>query len=96
MKTVTDTLKETEKMFIELEQRQMAFEEHLRNQDWDFHMQIVRMLVGHHPILVPLTKVSIVCINTVTHPNHKGIMNPVNISEAYMHGWNVNSMIAHD
>ena len=41
MKTVTDTLKETEKMFVELEERQMAFEERLRNQDRVFQMQIV-------------------------------------------------------
>ena len=86
MKTITDTSKGTEKMFKELEERQMAFEEDLRNQDPDFHMQIVQMLVGHHPMLVPLTKVSIVYISTVTHPNHKGIMNPVNISEAYTQG----------
>ena len=40
-------------MFVELEERQMTFEECLRNQDCEFHMQTVRLLVGCHPYVGP-------------------------------------------
>ena len=40
-------------MFVELEERQMTFEECLRNHDHEFHMQTVQLLVGCHPYVGP-------------------------------------------
>ena len=49
MKTVTDGFKETEKMMLGLEERQMAFEERMRKQDREFQMEMMKMLVSRLP-----------------------------------------------
>lgn len=47
MKTVTDGLKESEKMFLEMEDRQMKFEERMREKDREFQMEMTRMMAGY-------------------------------------------------
>ena len=49
MKTVTDGLKESEKMFLEMEERQMNFEERMRRQDQEFQMQMMKMMMSCLP-----------------------------------------------
>ena len=48
LKTVTDGFKETE-MMIELEEKQMKFEERMRKQDREFQMEMMKMIVSRLP-----------------------------------------------
>jgi len=45
MKTVTDGMKESEKMFLEMEERQMEFQERMRQKDQEFHMRMMQMMM---------------------------------------------------
>ena len=58
LKTVTDGFKETDKMMVELEEKQMKFEERMRKQYREFQMEMKMIAICHHPI-----KVSIPCTN---------------------------------
>ena len=49
MKTVTDGFKDTEKMMVQLEEKQMEFEERMRKQDREFQMEMMRMIVSRLP-----------------------------------------------
>ena len=49
MKTVTDGFKDTEKMMMQLEEKQMEFEERMRKQDREFQMEMMKMIVGRLP-----------------------------------------------
>lgn len=44
MKIVTNGFKETEKIIVELEERQMEFKERIRKQDCEFQMEMMKML----------------------------------------------------
>jgi len=50
MKTVTEGIKKSEKMFIELEEKQMLFEERMRQKNCEFHMEMMKIFVAiyHH------------------------------------------------
>jgi len=43
MKTVTEGIKELEKMLVELKEKQMQFEERIRQKDREFHVEMMRM-----------------------------------------------------
>lgn len=50
MKNVTEGLKESDKMYQELEEKRMKFEEQQRREERDFPLQMMRILVGStHP-----------------------------------------------
>ena len=49
MKTVTEGIKESEKMLVELEEKQMLFEERMRQKDREFHMEVMKMFVERLP-----------------------------------------------
>ena len=51
MKTVTEELKESDKMFVELEEKRMKFEEQQRREERQFQLRMMQMLVGssHRP-----------------------------------------------
>ena len=49
MKTVTDGLKESEKMYVELEEKHMEFEERMKQKDQEFQKKMMKMLVSHLP-----------------------------------------------
>ena len=46
MKTVTEEFKESEKMLLELEEKQMLFERRIRQKDREFHMKMMKMFAG--------------------------------------------------
>ena len=46
MKSVTDGLRESDKMFLELEEKRMKFEEQQRREERQFQLQMMQMLVG--------------------------------------------------
>ena len=45
MKRVTDGLKESEKMYVELEEKHMEFEERMKEKDREFQKEMLTMLV---------------------------------------------------
>ena len=50
MKAVTEGLKESDRMFIELEEKRMKFEEQQKREERNFQLQMMQMLVGSaHP-----------------------------------------------
>lgn len=50
MKNVTEGLQESDKMYLELEEKRMKFEEQQRREERDFKLQMMRILVGStHP-----------------------------------------------
>lgn len=49
MKTLTDGFKDTEKMMVQLEEKQMEFEERMRKQDCEFQMEMMRKIVSRLP-----------------------------------------------
>lgn len=53
MKTVTVELKESEKMFVELEEKHMKFEERMKDKDREFQKEMMVMLVSHLPLPNP-------------------------------------------
>ena len=73
-------------MFTELEERQMAFEELLRNQSQEFQMQMVRILVGHHPYVGSSNQSQFGMHQPPNPPYKKDIINPMNLSEVHMQG----------
>jgi len=46
MKTVSDGMKESEKMFLEMEEGQMEFQERMRQKDQEFHMRMMQMMMA--------------------------------------------------
>ena len=60
MKTVTDGLKESEKMYVELEEKHMEFEERKKQKDREFQKEMMKMLVSR---CLPLTLPNILCTN---------------------------------
>ena len=46
MKTVTDGLREADKMFIELEEKRMEFEAQQKREERQFQLHLAQMLVG--------------------------------------------------
>ena len=46
MKTVTDGLKESEKMFVEFEEKHMKFEERMNQKDQEHQMEVMKLLVS--------------------------------------------------
>ena len=51
MKTVTESLKENDKMFVELEVKRMKSEEQQKREERQFQLQMMQMLLGssHQP-----------------------------------------------
>ena len=49
LETVTDGFKEIEKMMVELEEKQMKFEERMRKQDREFQMEMMKIIVSRLP-----------------------------------------------
>ena len=50
MKTVTEGLKESDRVFLELEEKGMKFEEQWKREERNFQLQIMQMLFGSaHP-----------------------------------------------
>ena len=51
MNTVTETLKESDKMFLEVEEKRMKFEEQQKKEERQFQLQMMQMLLGsyHQP-----------------------------------------------
>ena len=54
-KTITEGLKESDKMFLELEEKRMKFEEQQKREDRQFQLQMMQLLVGsarppHQPV----------------------------------------------
>ena len=49
MKTVTEGIKQSEKMLVELEEKQMLFEERMRQKDREFHTEVMKMFVERLP-----------------------------------------------
>ena len=56
MKTATDGLKESEKMYVELEEKHMKFEERMKQKDQEFQKDMMKMLVSRlpHPAHYPM------------------------------------------
>lgn len=46
MKTVTDGLRETDKMFLELEEKRMEHEAQQKREERQFQLQLAQMLIG--------------------------------------------------
>ena len=46
MMTVTESLKESDKMFLELEEKRMKFEEQQRREERQFQLQIMQIMFG--------------------------------------------------
>ena len=49
MKTMTDGLKESEKMFVKLEEKHMQFEERMKERDREFQKEMMKMLISRFP-----------------------------------------------
>jgi len=61
MRTVTDGLKESEKMYAQLEERHMEFEERMKEKDRDFQKEMMNLLVSRLP--PPITLPNMLCTN---------------------------------
>ena len=46
MKSVSESLKESDKMFVELEEKRMKFDEQQKKEERQFQLQMMQMLVG--------------------------------------------------
>jgi len=46
MKTMTDVIKESEKMFIDLEKKHMKFEERMKERDHEFQKEMMKMMMS--------------------------------------------------
>jgi len=71
MKTVTDGLKESELMYVELEEKQMEFEERMKEKDWEFQKEMLTMLVSYLPLPNPKQYRT-----SIYQPNYTGYFNP--------------------
>ena len=61
-KTITEGLKASDKMFLELEERRMKFEELQKREDRRFHLQMMQLLIGSaHPPHQPVDHHSQYC-----------------------------------
>ena len=53
MKTVTEGMKECDRMFMEMEEKRMQFEEQQKREERQFQLQLMQMIFGrsspHHP-----------------------------------------------
>jgi len=55
MKTMTDGIKESEKMFIDLEEKHMKFEEKMKERDHKFQKEMMKMVMSRFTPSNPAT-----------------------------------------